>query len=119
MAGRSMEVQYGAFRSAEQNQEETQRQFTHRLQAGLCVNCRHQADCVYALNAPDPVFECELHECGPSGKLQLLAKKAAPPQVSGEAGQAAPLGLCVTCENLNGCGLPRSAGGVWACEEYS
>ena len=30
----------------------------------------------------------------------------------------APLGLCMNCENLDGCNLPKPPGGVWMCEEY-
>jgi hypothetical protein len=29
------------------------------------------------------------------------------------------LGLCINCENLRGCNLPKPAAGVWMCEEYS
>lgn len=27
-------------------------------------------------------------------------------------------GLCANCEHRAGCTLPKSAGGVWHCEEY-
>ena len=28
-------------------------------------------------------------------------------------------GLCINCENRETCILPKPAGGVWQCEEYS
>jgi hypothetical protein len=119
MAGGKIEVQYGAVQCGGPDREDTRLQFAQRVHASLCANCKHQGDCVFLAHASAPVFECELHECGVSRGPLLVVRTAAPTPGPEDAGETPLLGLCTTCENLRGCGLPRLAGGVWACEEYS
>jgi hypothetical protein len=87
--------------------------------ASLCANCRHQSDCGFLPRASAPIFECELYECGPAGKPRLVVVKTADSQLSLQGDEPeALLGLCMNCENMAGCNLPKPAGGVWMCEEY-
>ena len=90
------------------------------IEASLCVNCRHLWECVFPVKATAPVFECELHECGPSAtpRLILLKAKKHGTEESVAAGDDEPSGLCTNCENLSHCRLPKNPGGVWHCEEY-
>lgn len=90
------------------------------IEASLCANCRHLWECVFPMKATDPIFECELHECGASvtPRLILLKTKKDSREESEGAGDNEPLGLCTNCENLPDCHLPKNPGGVWHCEEY-
>jgi hypothetical protein len=89
------------------------------IAASLCANCKHQAECVYLKKACSPILECELHECGLSAKPRLTAVKKQPrPNAQEEYCEDEILGLCVNCDNLKGCNLPKHPGGVWYCEEY-
>ena len=90
------------------------------LAASLCANCKNLEDCVYALRATTPIIECELHECAPVSvpNLALITDRQGSDSESSGAHEDPPLGLCINCENLPHCRLPKHPGGVWHCEEY-
>ena len=90
------------------------------IETSLCVNCTHLWECVFPIKAASPIFECELHECGPSvtPRLILLKTEKHGCEASAVPGGKEPLGLCANCDNLAHCRLPKNPGGVWHCEEY-
>jgi len=48
----------------------------------------------------------------------LITDRQGPDSESSGAHEDPPLGLCINCENLPHCRLPKHPGGVWHCEEY-
>ncbi len=89
------------------------------IQVSLCSNCKHLGECAFLPKAFSPLTGCELYECGPSEKPRLTVVKNSGTPAEGLPESDDPLlGLCVNCENTNGCNLARPAGGVWMCEEY-
>jgi hypothetical protein len=117
MASKKLKVTCGADRREEEDRD---RMLMEQLiQGSLCSNCRHQGDCGFLQKACAPILECELYECGLSEKprLMVVRKTGAPAEAQPEIDDAL-LGLCINCENLRGCNLPKPAAGVWMCEEY-
>lgn len=118
MAGKNLKAPSSADRSLENERERAQRQMEQLAQASLCANCRHLGECAFLSKACSPVQNCELYECGLSEKHRFaVVQKTC---TSGEApeNEADLLGLCITCDNLKSCNLPKPASGVWMCEEY-
>ena len=90
------------------------------LDASLCANCRDQSDCVFFMKASEPIIECEMYECGPPSRPRLsLVKKNVAAEVDELPEEENLMGLCVNCDNLKGCQLPKPQSGVWTCEEYA
>jgi hypothetical protein len=117
MTPKNYKVTYGATQEVEEANAAERQQMDDLINASLCANCRHQSDCSFLPKACVPILECELYECGRSERPRLMVVKktcAAAPTEEVEA----PLGLCMNCENLQGCNLPKPQGGVWMCEEY-
>jgi hypothetical protein len=119
MATKKFKVTYGIDQRVEEEDDRIRMQMEQRILESLCSNCKHQGDCAFLLKACSQIIECELYECGPSGKprLAVVNKTRAPAEALPESDNPL-LGLCVNCENLRGCNLPKPAGGVWMCEEY-
>ncbi len=85
--------------------------------AGLCSTCVNSPSCVYREARAKDALYCEMFDSGngASDASTVTLFTAAKP----EAGERADLkGLCVNCENRNGCNLIRAESGVWHCEEY-
>ena len=82
---------------------------------GLCATCRNAATCTYPRRADRPVRECLEFD----GELRAEPRAAAgsPRRTRTEVERVEP-GLCGTCDLRTACTFPRSAGGVWFCEEY-
>ncbi len=118
MASKKFKATSIADRSVEDERERAQWQMEQLLQASLCANCRHVGDCAFLSKACGPIQNCEIYECGLPEKPRLVVVKKACARVEEAENKAAPVGLCITCENLRGCNLPKPAGGVWMCEEY-
>ena len=119
MASKKFKVTYGVDQRVEEDHDRIRMQMEQVIQKSLCSNCRHQGDCAFLPKACAPILDCELYECGLSEKPRLtVVKKACVPIEEQLERDDALLGLCINCENLRGCRLPRSAGGVWECEEY-
>lgn len=86
-----------------------------RPAAGLCVTCVHVAGCGLRIRSESGVWHCEEFDCGsmPTPTATAFVEQA-PRAVPDTA-----LGLCANCANAATCGLARSPGGVWHCEEYA
>jgi hypothetical protein len=119
MSPKTYKVTYGATQRVEEADPAERQQVEELINASLCANCRHQSDCGFLPKACAPIQECELYECGLSDRPRLMVVKR-PCGPAAEIGDEAdaPLGLCMNCENLDGCNLPKPPGGVWMCEEY-
>ncbi|MBM3320539.1 MAG: hypothetical protein FJY73_07675 [Candidatus Eisenbacteria bacterium] len=91
--------------------------------SGLCATCASAATCTFPRSPGLPVRFCE--EFDGYGESLPAAEKSrvAPSLASIEAPESAwPVGemkgLCRTCVRLEGCTYPKSAEGVWFCEEF-
>lgn len=118
MASKNVKATYSADRSRDDELERAQQRMDQLVQASLCANCRHIGDCAFLSKACSPIQNCEMYECGLSEKPRLVVVKKTCAAVEEPESRIAPAGLCITCENLNSCNLPKSPGGVWMCEEY-
>lgn len=83
----------------------------------LCSNCDHAPPCGGSNRPRRPVFFCEGFEVlgAPSTPDLDLAFAQQPRQMRSVSGRS---GLCVNCDLVETCTLPRPEGGVWHCEEY-
>jgi hypothetical protein len=118
MASKKLKAMCRASQSLEEERDREQRQMEQLVQASLCANCRHIGDCAFLSKACSPIQNCEIYECGLAEKPRLVVVKKACAPVEEPESNAPPMGICITCENLRGCNLTKSAGGVWMCEEY-
>jgi len=119
MASKKFKVSYGVDQSVEEDNARAQELMEQLIQESLCSNCKHQGGCAFLQKACTPILECELYECGLSEKPRLMVVKK--PCATAEAlpeSDDALMGLCVNCENVRDCNLPKAASGVWMCEEY-
>jgi hypothetical protein len=119
MTSKKFKVTYGIDQRVEEDDDRARMLLEQLIQESLCLNCRHQGDCAFIPKSRVPILECELYECGISDRprLRVVKKTWASAEVLPESDDA-PLGLCVNCENLRSCNLPKPASGVWMCEEY-
>jgi hypothetical protein len=118
MASKKLKATYSVDRIAEDERERAQQQMEQLVKASLCANCRHLGDCTLLAKACCPVQNCELYECGLSEKPRLVVVKKTCTAVEAPVNEDDLLGLCINCENLKSCNLPKPASGVWMCEEY-
>jgi hypothetical protein len=118
MASKKIQAICSADQRLDEDCGRLQPQMEQLVQASLCSNCRHLGDCAFLSKTSRPIQNCELYECGRSEKPRLLVVKKTGPPVDGPESEDALLGLCITCDNLKSCKLPKPAGGVWMCEEY-
>jgi Zn ribbon nucleic-acid-binding protein len=119
MASNKSKVNYVVGQSAEDEDAQARMQMEQLIQGSLCANCKHQGNCAFLQKTCTPIMECELYECGLSDKPRLMVvNKACTPAEAYSESDDALLGLCINCENLRDCRLPRPVGGVWMCEEY-
>jgi len=119
MTNKKFKVTYGVDQRGDEYDDSARMQMEQLIQGSLCSNCKHQGDCAFLGKACSPIQECELYECGLSEKprLRVVKKTCAPAEAQSESDDSL-LGLCINCENLRGCNLPKPTGGVWMCEEY-
>ena len=119
MAEKKYNLAYESLSQME-DQDETAQRMERLFKASLCVNCKHQGDCMFLLKASNPIIECELHECGLASRPRLtVVKQQARSDTKEEFAEDNLLGLCGNCDNLRECMLPKHPSGVWHCEEYS
>ncbi len=94
-----------------------------RPPAGLCVTCIHMEGCALRFATEGAVLMCEEFD----DRIPVTAEKAPSEPVAERPVHTAPAlasglsalkGLCIDCEDRSTCRLPRSAEGVWHCEEY-
>ena len=82
---------------------------------GLCLNCMHNTDCIYAGNGDVAILECAeyAYEPGTNLKIHHTDKQEPEPQTGVRL-----MGLCMNCALRETCTLPKAEAGVWHCEEY-
>lgn len=81
---------------------------------GLCSTCGHSNGCTLRNNSESPVLFCEEFDSSLPG---TPAVNPVPIQ-SKDNSSDGNMGLCINCENRDGCGFQKPEGGVWNCEEY-
>ena len=119
MATRTYKVNSVGEAKVEESHNETEALMEKLLDASLCSNCRNQSDCVFFMKAGEPIIECEMYECGSSSRPRLSVVKRNLAATAAELPEEDNLmGLCVNCDNLKVCQLPKPQSGVWNCEEY-
>ncbi|MGE0771947.1 MAG: hypothetical protein AB7K37_09575 [Cyclobacteriaceae bacterium] len=82
--------------------------------ATLCNTCDHFNACSYQ-DDEKGVLQCELFESTSEGvahlgRLEILKEEVITP--------VSTKGICVNCEKVWTCKLPKGLAGVWHCEEY-
>jgi len=91
--------------------------FTPSQYRDLCSTCDHSKTCGGRSTAQHPILFCENFEAfvvaSPVAKAAAVSRRKSRRQVAGNC-----KGLCMNCENLQTCKMPRPEGGVWHCEEY-
>lgn len=89
---------------------------TSKPDLGLCVSCDHAPTCIYLSSTREPIAQCEEFSTWAAAPrpVALLAR----PEPAIAAVDVRPLGLCMNCDNLASCVLPKSEAGVWHCSEY-
>lgn len=82
----------------------------YKISQGLCSSCRNVDICLYRKSqSSDPQF-CEMYEADGTVEHPLSELSSSENKL---------VGLCVNCERRTTCLLPKPAGGVWRCQEYS
>jgi hypothetical protein len=91
---------------------------------GPCRTCNNAPDCAHRRRRGYDVVHCELYDgyaeppARPVDDFPDVVERKMP-----ETAETAPTGrlagLCVNCGRAGGCNLPRPAGGVWHCQEYT
>jgi hypothetical protein len=87
---------------------------------GLCASCSSATDCTFKRSAERAIMHCdEFSGYEIPGLLITEAEITAKPRLSfSEPTPSILSGLCVNCEERDGCTYPKSDGGVWRCEDY-
>lgn len=80
----------------------------------LCMTCNNARNCMYRLNKPDPVVECEEFD---GYALPPSAVVTAEPELK-IVPDTRFKGLCVNCNKRETCTFPKPEAGVWHCEDY-
>lgn len=91
---------------------------------GPCRTCNNSPECVYRRQRGYDVIQCELYDgfAVPAERVVDLAHTATgreKPETVRSFSEEPSEGLCVNCGRAGGCNLPRPAGGVWHCQEYT
>ncbi len=90
---------------------------------GLCFTCNNSPTCFYR-SRRGPALFCEMFDdyvALPLGGDGGPMARAANPSAALRAANEDPsnyAGLCMNCEHRRSCAHPRSAGGIWHCEDY-
>lgn len=83
----------------------------------LCSNCDNADACDGGTRPRRPIFFCESFEVfGAAPVMERDQDNPAPLRAAPSANGYA--GLCMNCDNVRVCMLPKPEGGVWHCEEY-
>lgn len=81
---------------------------------GLCSTCKNAATCTFPRDPARPIMHCDEFD-GYEGPKTKVVPRVAKPEAADEVEFK---GLCRNCENRHHCVFPKSAGGVWQCDEY-
>lgn len=86
---------------------------------GLCVTCNNSESCVYRKRRGTDALYCELYDGYMLSPVHRDASSAMAGSTEPTSTEAADhTGLCVNCQHRHDCGLARTEGGIWHCEEY-
>lgn len=96
-----------------------------RVIGGICITCNYGADCVHLKRNPNvAIWHCENYddhvapgETVPEVSIPVISNDAAL-GIETENANVETKGLCIDCENRDGCAHAIKTGGVWHCEEY-
>ena len=83
----------------------------------LCSTCNHAEACAGRSTPERPIFFCEEFDVFVSVPAPQPGQ-AAPTQPTKRQSTNEHTGLCMNCDNVGTCTLPKPEGGVWHCEEY-
>ena len=100
--------------------------------SGLCSTCEHRATCTYPHYVDRPTLFCEEFDglsdnlaaaAGPAGRFEWGSgrptSEVRQEQKMEVIRKKSPYkGLCSTCDSQDTCTFPKSADGVWHCEEF-
>jgi len=92
---------------------------------GICTTCNYAAGCVHLKRNPNvAIWHCENYddhlaprEIVPEVSIPVVNKDASLGNKT-ENATVEIKGLCVDCENRDGCAHAKKTTGVWHCEEY-
>jgi len=91
---------------------------------GLCQFCERAGDCTFPRDEARPVAACDEFDAGRAATKRVSRMSMAPATQSNAERVPATdprpeaRGLCRTCARLSGCTFPKTAEGVWHCEEF-
>jgi hypothetical protein len=92
--------------------------------AGLCLHCMRAGDCTFPRDESRPVLACDEFDGGHTAPRHASRVNTSTvilvEPILAPAFDVPPdaRGLCRTCARLSDCTFPKSAGGVWHCEEF-
>ncbi len=104
-------------------EEKTRVREEAKVGLGLCSTCSNLGECEFPRSSSCPVMHCD-EFCGYEMRgLALTEKDLVPKRKIATSTAASPIsgkfkGLCMNCDNLDGCTYPKSESGIWHCEEY-
>ena len=87
--------------------------------SGLCSICLHAQTCFNVKRSKDVILFCEEFDICLDSYFDNSA--ASPSKNSSPADDCHHndyTGLCMNCKHRDTCKIPKSAGGIWHCEEY-
>ncbi|UCE26690.1 MAG: hypothetical protein JSW52_10125 [Candidatus Coatesbacteria bacterium] len=92
---------------------------------GICITCNYAADCAHLKRNPNvSIWHCENYddhvepgETVPEISIPVVNNDVVL-GVETEKTAVEIKGLCIDCENRDGCAHAMKTGGVWHCEEY-
>lgn len=82
--------------------------------SSLCNTCDHFNACAYQ-DLENGVQQCELFE-NESGPLKIVTTNNS--KIESASPPVGVKGICVNCDRVWDCKLPKAPAGVWHCEEY-
>ena len=86
---------------------------------GLCLNCVHATECSYRANDRAVVHTCGDHAVAADLCVDDASTNRADAPPAAQESPAQGRGLCVNCEQRDGCMHADLEIGIWHCEEYS
>jgi hypothetical protein len=96
-----------------------------RVLGGICITCNYRVDCAHLKRNPNvTIWHCENYddyvapgETVPEVSITVVNNDVAL-GIETENATVEIKGLCIDCENRDGCAHAMKTGGVWHCEEY-
>ncbi len=91
---------------------------------GLCSTCENRSFCIYRAQRGFDAQYCDMFDTTGLSSLGVDRQRRPVASIAPAAGtqlpvtNTSPKGLCLNCEMLETCMLPRPTEGVWHCEEY-